>query len=250
MSSIVKPKDDKEKKKDKNTSARKQQQRRNRFNEDVPTIDNPTRILERAAEVDFRNKQEADSFKSQYNETFVKAASAKGGTNVLHKLAESKWLQEKVDGFLGWLLKDYYALLEKGGDDLNPLQLAIKSENDEFVKSVLAYPGLKNMGSVLKHASRYGNSLHIAVLSDCPELRAVIDYFRKKVFMTKALDVLSDKTSFPRVENYFDIKFKKLLLDDVQSSTMHPSFHSTAIQESDWNKKSKQALSTLLDTLK
>lgn len=50
------------------------------------------------------------------------------------------------------------------------------------------------------------------------------NYFRKKVFMTKALDVLSDKTSFPRVENYFDIKFKKLLLDDVQSSTMHPKF--------------------------
>ena len=152
--------------------------RRERVQESSNQFD-PGTILQEAKDVDFRQKEEADSFKRKYNDYLLgRIDTGTSRDNILHVLADNKdrWTDERIQTFLDWLLKEYHGLLEKK-DKLGyaPLFRALLDDKHAFVNAVLSFPGLKNLGAVLKLTCDKGNILHVAIDNDSPFIKTIVE---------------------------------------------------------------------------
>jgi hypothetical protein len=152
--------------------------RRERVQESSNQFD-PGSILQEAKNVDFRQKEDADSFKRKYNDYLLgRIDTGTSRDNVLHLLADNKdrWSDERIQTFLDWLLKEYHGLLEKK-DKLGyaPLFRALIDDKHAFVNAVLSFPGLKNLGAVLKLTCDKGNILHVAIDNDSPFIKTIVE---------------------------------------------------------------------------
>lgn len=139
----------------------------------------PRAILHEASSVDFRQRDQADNFKRNYNDYLLgRTDTGTSRDNILHVLADNKdnWTDDQTQTFLDWLLKEYHGLLEKK-DKLGyaPLFRALLDEKHAFVGSVLCFSGLKNLGNVLKLTCDKGNILHVAIDMESPHINTIIE---------------------------------------------------------------------------
>jgi hypothetical protein len=123
-------------------------------------------------------KQNLSAFESRFKAELVDQAS-KDKPNVLHLLARDKNSHERdadAEGFLKWVLKEQFVLLEKADQTAQtPLHVALGEANDSFVYWVLEAEDLPNIVKVLEMACPTGNCLHLAVQHGFPGLEVIVN---------------------------------------------------------------------------